>query len=112
MVDKAWHVGCVACSDCGAPLTDRCFERAGRLCPAGGWTLVKVAKPKQDMRFDVPGVGPSTIESMIAAHAKVLAVEAGKTMIADREETLRKAEKARISVVGIPADGPVRDGEQ
>ena len=41
--------------------TDRCIERAGALCRAGGWTLVKVAKPQQDMRFDVPTVGVSTV---------------------------------------------------
>ena len=40
--------------------TDRCIERAGQLCRAGGWTLVKVAKPQQDMRFDVPTIGIST----------------------------------------------------
>ena len=91
--------------------TDRAIRRAADL-DIRDTVVVKMAKPKQDMRFDVPGVGPSTIESMIAAHAKVLAVEVGKTMIADREQTLRKAEKARISVVGIPADGPVRGGEQ
>jgi len=67
--------------------------------------VVKMAKPKQDMRFDVPGVGSSTIESMIAARAKVLAVEAGKTMITDNQETIRKANEAKISVVGIPARG-------
>jgi DUF1009 family protein len=69
--------------------------------------VVKMAKPNQDMRFDVPGVGSSTIESMIAARARVLAVEAGKTMITDNQETIRKADKAKISIVGIPAEGPL-----
>jgi DUF1009 family protein len=89
--------------------TDKAVRRAGDL-DIRDTVVVKMAKPKQDMRFDVPGVGPSTIESMVAAGAKVLAVETGKTMIADREETLRRAGKAKISVVGVPADGPVRDG--
>ena len=44
--------------------TDRCIERAGQLCRAGGWTLVKVAKPQQDMRFDVPTIGVTTIENL------------------------------------------------
>ena len=50
--------------------TDRCIERAGQLCRAGGWTLVKVAKPQQDMRFDVPTVGTSTIENLHRARAR------------------------------------------
>jgi DUF1009 family protein len=69
--------------------------------------VVKMAKPQQDMRFDVPGVGPSTIESMQAAGARVLAVEAGKTMVADFSETIGQADRAGISVVGIPSEGPL-----
>ena len=49
--------------------TDRCIERAGQLCRAGGWTLVKVAKPQQDMRFDVPTIGMTTIENLHRAAA-------------------------------------------
>ena len=60
--------------------TDRCIERAGQLCRAGGWTLVKVAKPQQDMRFDVPTIGVTTIENLHKAGARVLAIEAGKTI--------------------------------
>ena len=56
--------------------TDRCIERAGQLCRAGGWTLVKVAKPQQDMRFDVPTIGVTTIENLHKAGARVLAIEA------------------------------------
>ena len=47
--------------------TDQLIARTGALCPAGGWTLVKVAKPQQDMRFDVPTIGPQTIENLHAA---------------------------------------------
>ena len=59
--------------------TDRCIERAGQLCRAGGWVLVKVAKPQQDMRFDVPTIGVTTIENLHKARARVLAIEAGRT---------------------------------
>ena len=62
------------------------------------------------MRFDVPGVGSSTIDSMIAAKARVLAVEAGKTLITNYGDMIRKAEKAKILVVGIPAEGPAVTG--
>ena len=90
--------------------TDKAIRRAGDLGFPNG-VVVKMAKPEQDMRFDVPGVGPSTISSMISARARVLAVEAGKTMITNFEEMIRKADKAKISVVGIPAEGPaVTDG--
>jgi DUF1009 family protein len=87
--------------------TDKAILRAGQL-NIGDGVVVKMAKPQQDMRFDVPGVGPSTIDSMIEAKAKVLAVEEGKTMITDYTEMIGKAEKAKIVVVGIPAEGPVR----
>jgi hypothetical protein len=87
--------------------TDKAIRRTADLDVPDG-VVVKMAKPKQDMRFDVPGVGTSTIDSMIAAKAKVLAVEAGKTLIADYSDMIRKADEAKISVVGIPADGPVR----
>jgi DUF1009 family protein len=86
--------------------TDKAIRRAAFLDIPDG-VVVKMAKPGQDMRFDVPGVGTSTLESMIAAKAKVLAVEAGKTLIVDFQDMIHKADKAKISVVGIPADGPV-----
>ena len=50
--------------------TDQCIRRAGTLCKAGGFTIVKVAKPQQDMRFDVPTIGMGTLEAMVAAGAK------------------------------------------
>lgn len=80
--------------------TDLLIRRAGELCPAGGWTLVKVAKPNQDMRFDVPTIGPQTIENLHAARAAGLVVEAGKTIILDRERTLTLAKRLGIAVVG------------
>ncbi|MBI5568814.1 MAG: UDP-2,3-diacylglucosamine diphosphatase LpxI [Desulfomonile tiedjei] len=86
--------------------TDRAIRRAGEM-DIHDTVVVKMAKPGQDMRFDVPGVGPSTIDSMIAAQARVLAIEAGRTLITNSEEMLRKANGAKMSVVGIPATGPV-----
>jgi hypothetical protein len=79
--------------------TDACIRRAGELCRGGGFVVVKVAKPQQDMRFDVPTVGPSTIESIKAAGGKVLAIEAEKTILIDEAETIRLADAAGISIV-------------
>lgn len=84
--------------------TDKLIERAGELCPAGGWTLVKVAKPNQDMRFDVPTIGPQTIESLHRARAAGLVVEAGKTILVERDRTLELARKYRIAVIGRGAE--------
>ena len=79
--------------------TDAAIRRAGELCPTGGFVVVKVAKPDQDMRFDVPTVGPSTIESMKAARGRVLAIEAGKTILLDEADTIRMADEAGITIV-------------
>jgi len=86
--------------------TDKAIRRVSDLGVRES-VVVKMAKPQQDMRFDVPGVGPSTNESMEAACARVLAVEAGKTMVADYPETISRANRVGISVVGIPSAGPV-----
>jgi DUF1009 family protein len=104
--------------------TDATIERAGRLMgsldepanddaereppaksPTGPSTLerrltvVKVAKPKQDMRFDVPVIGPSTVETMLRAGASCLSIEAGKTLLFDRDAVLEHARKAGIAIV-------------
>jgi DUF1009 family protein len=81
--------------------TDRMIERAGQLCKRGGWTLVKIAKPKQDMRFDVPVIGVNTIEKMQKHGGGCIAVEAGKVIFVDKPAVLAAAEKAGIAVVGI-----------
>ena len=86
--------------------TDECIRRAGRLCPAGGFTVVKVAKPQQDMRFDVPTVGLGTLQAMVEAGAHVLAVEAGRTILIDEPEFVDFARRHRISVVAL--DQPTR----
>ena len=63
--------------------TDACIERSGQLCKSGGMTLVKVAKPDQDMRFDVPTIGEGTVETLHKAGGKVIAIEADKTIVLD-----------------------------
>ncbi len=85
--------------------TDRVIRRSAEL--ASGCVVVKMAKPDQDMRFDVPGVGPSTIESMIEAKAAALAVEAYKTLLPKKEEMLELANSKGIVVIGIPSNGDV-----
>jgi DUF1009 family protein len=81
--------------------TDRAIARAGELCRAGGFVVVKVAKPQQDMRFDVPTVGCTTIETMHAAGASVLAVEAGKTILLDQDATIALADRHGIAIVAL-----------
>jgi len=81
--------------------TDRCIERAGQFCRVGGWTLVKVAKPQQDMRFDVPTIGVNTIENLHKARARVLAIEAGMTILLDQEEVIALADRYGLSIVAL-----------
>ena len=76
------------------------IERAGQFCQSGGWTLIKVSKPNQDMRFDVPCVGPDTIRSLAENGAKCLVVEADKTIIIDKPETIRLADELGIAIFG------------
>ncbi|MFI4910661.1 MAG: LpxI family protein [Sedimentisphaeraceae bacterium JB056] len=80
--------------------TARMIERAGQFCKKGGWTLIKTAKPDQDMRFDVPCVGTETIEALARNKAKCLVVEAGKTIIIDKPKTLALADKLKIPIIG------------
>jgi hypothetical protein len=90
--------------------TDECIRRAGALCPAGEFTVVKVAKPQQDMRFDVPTVGLGTLETMVASGARVLAVEAGMTILLDQEEFVDFANRNKRVVVAIE-DPTARPGD-
>ena len=76
------------------------IDRAGRFCKSGGWTLIKASKPQQDMRFDVPCVGPDTIRSLAKNKAKCLVIEADKTIIIDKPETIKLADKLGISILG------------
>ncbi len=98
--------------------TDATIERAGRLMgsldeSANGdaaestilarrLTVVKVAKPRQDMRFDVPVIGLSTVETMLRAGASCLSIEAGKTLLFDRDAVLERASNAGIAIVAAP----------
>ena len=79
--------------------TDRAIQRAGELCPRGGFTVVKVAKPQQDLRFDVPTVGVTTIETLHRAGGRVLAIEAGITILLDEADTVALADRLGITIV-------------
>lgn len=80
--------------------TDETIRRGGRLCRSGA-VVIKVSKPQQDLRFDVPAVGPSTIDTMVEVKAGTLALEAGKTLLLDKEMLLEKANQAGISIIGM-----------
>jgi hypothetical protein len=95
--------------------TDAAIERAGELMrsledddpnPASTLarrlTVVKVAKPKQDMRFDVPVIGMRTIETMLRAGATCLSVEGGGTLLFEREALLSRANQEGIAIVAVP----------
>jgi UDP-2,3-diacylglucosamine hydrolase len=95
--------------------TDAAIERAGTLMRsleegesdaetilARRLTVVKVAKPKQDMRFDVPVIGMQTIDTMIRARATCLSVEAGRTLLFDRDALLQRASEENIAIVAVP----------
>lgn len=82
--------------------TDAAIQRAGALAQSG-CVVVKVSKPQQDLRFDVPAVGVDTVKRLHEIDAAVLAVEAGKTILLEKEELLRQADDFGIAVVGISA---------
>ncbi|RMG70430.1 MAG: LpxI family protein [Nitrospirae bacterium] len=80
--------------------TDEAIKRGGSLAKKGA-VVVKVAKPQQDMRYDVPVVGLETLRSMKEVNASLLAAEAGKTILVDREEVIEFADKNKICVMGV-----------
>lgn len=82
--------------------TDLAIRRAGELAK-GKVTVVKVAKPQQDMRFDVPAVGMRTLKALTDVHAEAFGFEAGKTIFLDREEFIKAANAKGIAVVGLKA---------
>lgn len=88
----------------GVEGTNAAIRRGGTLGGAGT-VVVKVSKPQQDLRFDVPAVGPETIAVMQEVNAAVLAVEAGKTLLLERAAFVRAAESAAISVVALKTPG-------
>lgn len=81
--------------------TDRAIARAGQLCPAGGFVVVKVAKPQQDMRFDVPTVGCTTLESLHQAGGRVLTIEANKTILLEPEKAITLADRYGLTIVAL-----------
>jgi UDP-2,3-diacylglucosamine hydrolase len=81
--------------------TDAAIERAASLSNGRRLVVVKVSKPRQDMRFDVPVIGLRTIEVMARSNALVLAVVAGKTLLFERAQLIEEADKAGIAMVGM-----------
>jgi DUF1009 family protein len=78
--------------------TDDTIERAARIAGGQRLVVVKVSKPKQDMRFDVPVVGMKTIEVMRRSHATALAIDAARTLLFDRDDLIRAADEAGIAI--------------
>lgn len=83
--------------------TDEAIRRGGRMAP--GCVVVKVAWPDQDERFDIPVIGPDTIEAMRRARARVLAVEAGRTILVRRRDATALADAAGVALVAVGAPG-------
>jgi len=88
--------------------TDEAIARAGRFAEGKPLVVVKVSKPKQDMRFDVPVVGLPTVEAMKKAGATALAIDAERTLLFDREKLIELANGAGIAIQAFP---PTRDSE-
>jgi hypothetical protein len=86
--------------------TDAVIGRAGRLA-GPGVRIIKVAKPNQDMRFDVPVIGVATIEAIRAVGGTLLSVDAGRTLMLDGPQVIQAADAAGIALVGraVPAGG-------
>lgn len=81
--------------------TDACITRAGQLCLRGGWTLVKVSKPNQDMRFDVPTIGTKTVQNVADAGGAAIVIEADRTIVLDQEETIALADRLGVAIVAM-----------
>ena len=79
--------------------TDEAIRRGGML-GRGDVVVVKVCKPKQDLRFDLPVIGPETVEILREARASVLAVEAGKTIVIEKEKVIREADRSHLCLMG------------
>ena len=81
--------------------TDAMIDRAGTLCRASGWTLLKTAPPDHDMRADVPTIGVHTIERFAAAGGRCIAVGVGKVILIDKPAVIEAANKAKVALVGV-----------
>jgi len=82
--------------------TDRMIERAGALCPRGGWSLLKSAAIDHDKRADVPTVGERTVRNAAEAGCACIAVGAGEVIIVDKADTLKLADELGVAIVGVP----------
>jgi hypothetical protein len=97
--------------------TDETIERAARITGGQRLVVVKVSKPQQDMRFDVPVIGLATIQVMKRSNATALAIDAGRTLLFDRDELIRAADDAGIAIeafapeIGVSAGGETRDAK-
>ncbi len=80
--------------------SDAAIERGCRLAGRGA-VIVKVSKPGQDMRFDVPVIGPRTLQTLVQGGGRVLAVEAGKTIVLDRDELVKEADRTKVCLIGF-----------
>jgi UDP-2,3-diacylglucosamine hydrolase len=87
--------------------TDAAIRRAAELVQRKNLTVIKVSKPRQDMRFDVPVTGVATIRVMADCGATAIVLDAGKTLLLDRDEMLELADKHGIAIVGMPPDQEV-----
>ena len=82
--------------------TDAVIKRAGDLVHKKSLTVIKASKPKQDMRFDIPVVGISTIKNMIAFGGTALVIDAQRTLVLDKDEMVKEADENDIAVVALP----------
>ena len=85
--------------------TDAMVDRAGSLCRAGGWTMLKTAGPAHDMRADVPTIGVHTIERLARMRARAVALGAGRVILIDRPAVLAAADRAGIALIGVSDGG-------
>lgn len=86
--------------------TDEAIRRGGRLCREGA-VIVKICKPQQDLRFDLPATGLQTVRTMVEVKAACLAIEAGKTIMIERDAVLAEANAAGITIVALDGSGKV-----
>jgi UDP-2,3-diacylglucosamine hydrolase len=86
--------------------TDETIERAARVAGGKRLAVIKVSKPSQDMRFDVPVIGRQTIEVMQRSHATALAIDAGRTLLFDRDDLIRTADEASIAIQAFATEKP------
>jgi DUF1009 family protein len=90
--------------------TDETIERAARIANGQPLVVVKVSKPRQDMRFDVPVIGLQTVEVMRRSSVTALAIDADRTLLFDRARLMEAAEAAGLSVQAFPVASPPDEG--